>query len=90
MSKIREIRAVEKQTMVAGLRAVITALENGTLEEPPFALLVFGINRDSPNLNVIPVGAHRPNDLETIGMLSMAAQAVSFGEAETTAELPVP
>lgn len=89
MSNIREFKQAEKQTVVDGLRAIITGLENGTLEEPPFALVVFGIDKDSPALNVVPVGAHTPNDLETVGMLSMAAQAVSFGEAETVATLPV-
>lgn len=88
MSNIREFKQVDKQTVVEGLRAIIAGLENGTLEEPPFALLVFGIDANSPGLNVIPVGAHMPNELETVGMLSMAAQAVSFGEAEIVASLP--
>lgn len=90
MSNIREFKTVDKQTVVEGLRAIVTGLENGTLQEPPFALLVFGINQQSPELNIIPVGAHRPSELETIGMLTMAAQAVSFGEVENVADLPIP
>lgn len=89
MSNVHTLKPVEKQTVAEGLRAIATGLENGTLEEPPFALVVFGIDKDSPALNIIPVGPHSPNELEAVGMLSMAAQAVSFGEAEIIADLPV-
>lgn len=89
MSNIRELKASQNPTTAEGLRAIATALESGDLKEPPYALVVFGFSDEDTQLNVIPVGKRPPNQTETVGMLTIAAGAVGFGEASVAQMLPV-
>lgn len=89
MSNIRELKTQQNATTAEGLRAIATALENGDLKEPPYALVVFGFSDEDIELNVIPVGKRPPNQTETVGMLSIAASAVGFGETTAPRMLPV-
>jgi len=89
MSNIRELKTQPAQTAAEGLRAIAKALESGELKEPPYALVVFGFDQEDTMLNVIPVGRRPPNSVETVGMLTIAASAVGFGEAGEPSMLPI-
>lgn len=88
MSNIREIKSNNMPTLAEGLRGIATAIENGTLREPPYALLVFGLREEDPQMQIIPLGQRMPGSVESVGMLTMAASAVGFGEQGET--LPIP
>lgn len=89
MTNVRELTLPKSATVAEGLRAIAKALDSGELKEPPYALVVFGVTEEDMQLNVLPVGRRVPGNVETVGMLTVAASAVGFGEAEIVAELPI-
>lgn len=82
MSNIINLARPETATVAEGLRAIAEALERGDLIEPPYALVVFGIADTDPNIQIMPVGGRLPGVIESVGMLTMAAGAAAFGEAD--------
>lgn len=90
MSNLRSIATQPKVTLAEGLRAIAAALDAGELKEPPYALLVFGISADDDPMNIVPLGQRLPGDIEMVGMLTVAASAVGFGEQGEPMPVPVP
>lgn len=88
MSNVREIKRNDLPTLAEGLRAIATALDNGTLNEPPYALLVFGLRDEDSALQIMPLGRRMPGSIETVGMLTLAASSVGFGETAPPMLLP--
>lgn len=89
MSNVRELKQPASASVAEGLRAIAKALDEGTLREPPYALLVFGIDDKDPHLNVLPVGRRLPGSVETVGMLTLASGAVGFGEVDELPPIPI-
>lgn len=89
MTNVRELTLPKSATVAEGLRAIADALDAGDIKEPPYALVVFGVTEEDMQLNVLPVGRRLPGNIETVGMLTVAAGAVGFGEAVEVAPLPI-